>query len=77
MQTKFDPGSLPSQTLVLPFRRLSGGAEPHRGRVDLSDRAATLRESCSQVVTAQRFENLAWISMALTSLVTLVLSLLV
>jgi len=77
MQTKFDPGVFPSQTLVLPFRRLSGGAETHRAPVGLSDRAATLQETCLQVLIAQRVENLAWMALALTSLAALVLSLLV
>jgi hypothetical protein len=77
MQTKFDPGSLQSQTLVLPFQRLSGGAGTHNASVGLSARTATLRETSLQVLPAQRVEDLAWIALALTSLAALVLSLLV
>jgi len=77
MQTKFDPGSFHSQTLVLPFQRSSGRAGTHGARVGLSDRTATLRETCFKVVIAQLVEDLAWIALALTSVAALVLSLLV
>jgi hypothetical protein len=77
MQTKFDPGALPSQTLVLPFQRLSVAAEPYRARVGRPERDAALRKTCSQVVIPQRLEDFAWIFLALTSLAALVLSLLI
>jgi hypothetical protein len=70
MQTKFDPGALPSQTLVLSFQRLSVAAEPYRARVGRPERNAALRKTCSQ-------EDFAWIFLALTSLAALVLSLLI